>query len=196
MSSTPPIVLGSPPHLIAIAGPNGAGKTTFYHAHIAQAGLRLVNADVIAKHLKLDAYAAARMAEGLRQQLVAQRESFAFETVFSDPVGAKIEFLVEAAKVGYDVTLCFVGLPSAAESINRVAMRVTQGGHDVPREKLLNRYPRSLNNLRLAIGEVSQVLIFDQSDLGEPFRYIARFEKGNATYQSNRLPAWFDSVIP
>ena len=37
------------PVIVAVAGPNGAGKTTFYHAHIAPAALRYVNADVLAK---------------------------------------------------------------------------------------------------------------------------------------------------
>ena len=83
------------PVMVAIAGPNGAGKTTFYHAHIGPAGLRLVNADRLASELDLDAYAAARVADSLRRELVGQRESFAFETVFSDPVGDKLGFLQE-----------------------------------------------------------------------------------------------------
>lgn len=33
---------------MALAEPNGAGKTTFYHAHLQPAGLRFVNADVLA----------------------------------------------------------------------------------------------------------------------------------------------------
>lgn len=194
MNSGPTLELGSAPQLVAIGGPNGAGKTTFYHSQIAQTGLRLVNADVIAKQLKLEAYSAASVAEGIRHQLITQRESFAFETVFSDPVGAKVQFLVDATTLGYDVTLCFIGLPSVAESINRVAMRVTQGGHDVPREKLKNRYPRSLNNLSLAIGKVPRVLVFDQGDLREPFRYVAQFEQGKTTYLSANLPTWLKDI--
>ena len=76
------------PLVVAIAGPDGQGKTTFYHAHVAPAGLRLVNADRLAAELDIDPYTAARAADQLRRELVRQRESFAFETVFSDPVGA------------------------------------------------------------------------------------------------------------
>ena len=36
------------PAIVAIAGPNGAGKPTFFHSHLREAGLRLVNADDIA----------------------------------------------------------------------------------------------------------------------------------------------------
>jgi predicted ABC-type ATPase len=37
------------PIVVAIAGPNGAGKTTFFHSHLAAAGMRFVNADVLAR---------------------------------------------------------------------------------------------------------------------------------------------------
>ena len=74
------------PVLVALAGPNGAGKTTFYHAHLAAAGLRFVNADVVSRELGVDPYAAAEIAGALRVELVKHRESFVFETVFSDPV--------------------------------------------------------------------------------------------------------------
>lgn len=133
---TPPE--GDGPVIIALAGSNGAGKTTFYHAHLHLAGLRLVNADVLARELGIDAYAGARLADALRRELVRQRESFAFETVFSDPAGEKLKFLKEAAAAGYTVVLCFIGISGPEVSEERVAMRVTQGGHDVPAEKLVN----------------------------------------------------------
>ncbi|HKD36930.1 MAG TPA: hypothetical protein VKB78_09010, partial [Pirellulales bacterium] len=73
------------PIIVAIAGPNGAGKTTFFYSYLASSGLRFVNADVLAVELALAPYDAARLANSLRQTLVDGRESFAFETVFSDP---------------------------------------------------------------------------------------------------------------
>ena len=82
------------PVIVAIAGPNGAGKTTFFRSHVRQAGLRFVNADDIARELGISAYEAAQIADALRRELVRQRESFVFETVFSDPVGEKLAFLV------------------------------------------------------------------------------------------------------
>ena len=64
------------PVIVALAGPNGAGKTTFSHAHLRPAALRFINADVLTRELELDAYAAARVADALRRQLVGQRESY------------------------------------------------------------------------------------------------------------------------
>lgn len=161
------------PIIVALAGPNGAGKTTFFHAHLAQAGLRFVNADVLSAELAMEPYDAARLAHALRRALVERRESFIFETVFSDPVGEKVAFLEAAAGSGYAVVLCYIGLSGPSQSAERVAMRVSQGGHDVPDEKLWSRFPRALENLRAAIQRLPQVMIFDNSDLSVPFRQAA-----------------------
>ena len=72
------------PILVAVAGPDGAGKTAFYHAHLEPAGLRFVDADVLARELGLSPCDAARVAAVLRRELVRQRESFVYETVFLD----------------------------------------------------------------------------------------------------------------
>jgi predicted ABC-type ATPase len=178
------------PIIVALAGPNGAGKTTFYGAHLEAAGLRFVNADDLARELELDPYEAADAADRLRKALVDLRESFVFETVFSDPVGSKVEFLRSASTLGYTVVLCFIGLDSAALSDERVAMRVLQGGHDVPADKVAARYPRTLENLARAIRELPHVLVFDNSDLGHPFRRVAEFEQRRPVVLNRPLPEW------
>lgn len=183
------------PVVVAIAGPNGAGKTTFYHAHIAPAGLRYVNADVLASELNLEAYDAAKKADALRRALVKQRESFAFETVFSDPVGDKLKFLEEAARSGYNVVLCFVGLAGPELSEERVAMRVSQGGHDVPTEKLKSRFPRTMANLKAAVRTLPIVYVFDNSDPSKPFRQVAVFKQGRLEKKSKAAPAWFEDLV-
>ncbi len=183
------------PIIVALAGPNGAGKTTFYHAHLRPAGLRFVNADVLARELSLDPYAAARVADALRRELVNQRESFVFETVFSDPVGEKLAFLKEAAQAGYTVVLCFIGISGPETSEQRVAMRVTQGGHDVPTMKLKTRYPRTLANLKAALRELPHVWVFDNDDLRTPFRLVAVFENGQATKINKPVAAWLKKAL-
>ena len=178
------------PLIVVLAGPNGAGKTTFYHAHLKPCGLRFINADVLAAELDLDPYVAARVAATLRRELLEQRESFIFETVFSDPVGDKLAFLKDAAQRGYTVVLCFIGLSSPKVCEERVAMRVSQGGHDVPTEKLVARFPRTLANLKAAILELSHVWIFDQDDLRKPFREVAVFEQGRQVALKKPVPKW------
>jgi len=181
------------PIIVALAGPNGAGKTTFYRAHLRRAGLRFVSADLLAAELDLGPYAAARAADALRKELVRQRESFVFETVFSDPVGDKVAFLEETAAAGYTVVLCFIGILGPETSEERVAMRVTQGGHDVPPDKLIARFPRTMANLEAAIRRLPHVWVFDNGDLRAPFRKVAVIENGTVTFRARTLPPWLPS---
>lgn len=183
------------PLLVAIAGPNGAGKTTFHEVFLADLGLAFVNADSLARDLGVDENEAARMANAMRRTLRSQGESFVFETVFSDPVGDKLGFLKQAAAEGYAVVLCFIGLSGAVEAEQRVAMRVSQGGHDVATEKLTERYPRILENLRRAIRELPDVRVFDNDDLARPYRLVAVFEDGRLARSNEPLPAWLSPLI-
>lgn len=178
------------PVMVVVAGPNGAGKTTFYHAFLSAAGLRFVNADDMAHELGVSAYEAAEACAVIRQDLIRQRESFVFETVFSDPIGDKLSFMNDAAAIGYNVILCYIGLGSIEISDERVAIRVTQGGHDVPPEKLVSRYPRSLANLKRAMRELPTVIIFDNSELTHPFEKVMELCAGNTVYQRTPLPDW------
>jgi predicted ABC-type ATPase len=183
------------PVIVALAGPNGAGKSTFYHAHLEEAGLRFVNADVLSRELKIGPYEAAKVADSLRRELVKQRESFVFETVFSDPAGDKLAFLKDAAAAGYTVILCFIGISGPATSEQRVAMRVSQGGHDVPTDKLQTRFPRILANLRSALRELPHVWVFDNDDLRHPFRLVTVYANGQPVRSQKPTPQWLASVL-
>ena len=183
------------PVIVAVAGPNGAGKTTFYEAHLKASGLRFLNADVLAGELGIDAYQAAEVAAKLRQEFVSQGESFVFETVFSDPVGEKLAFLKQAARQGYAVVLCFIGIADADRSAERVAMRVSQGGHDVPTDKLTARFPRTMTNLKQAIQELPCVFIFDNDDLQTPYRLAAIFQNSRRTFLAKSIPGWLEPAL-
>ena len=184
------------PVVVAIAGPNGAGKTTFYFSHLQAAGLRFVNADVLARDLDVDPYAAARVADSLRRELLAQRESFVFETVPSDPVGEKLEFLTQASAAGYTAILCFIGISGPEVSDQRVAMRTSQGGHDVPGGKLIQRFPRTMANLRSALRQLPRVWVFDNDDLQRPFRLVAVVENGGVVKLNKPIPKWLKPLLP
>ncbi len=167
------------PIVIALAGSNGAGKSTFYESFLADAGLRFINADVLSASLDMTAYEAAELATSIRAALVAQRESFVFETVLSDPVGEKVEQLATYAALGYTVVLIFIRIDSPDESIKRVAMRVSQGGHDVPDDKLRARFERTQANFERAIQRLPHVIVFSNHDLAKPYQLVELYENGN-----------------
>jgi predicted ABC-type ATPase len=184
------------PIAVALAGPNGAGKSTFFEAHLARTGLYFVNADVLAHSSGMEPYAAARVADALRRQLVAEGESFVFETVFSDPVGDKLKFLKDTESAGYTVVLIFIGISGPELSDMRVAMRVASGGHDVPTKKLIERFPRTMNNLKRALVEIPNVWVFDHSDLDRGYSLVATVEDGQEIGLHGPPPKWLRALLP
>ena len=187
------------PLLILLAGPNGAGKSTFYDLHLARHGIPFINADRIALETfgnqdPETSIPAARLAEAIREDMLAEGRSFIFETVLSDPQGAKIAFLAKARAAGYFVDAHFIGIASPALSQARVIHRVANGGHDVPDDKIAARYPRVMENLRRLIPVANRLTIYDNSDTHRPHRPVACFEDGILVSLSTEIPAWLDFI--
>jgi predicted ABC-type ATPase len=161
----------SPPIFLMFAGPNGSGKSTITQA-FRDRGLfpaNYVNADEIAKTLLGSSeeigYQAAQMAEVQRQELMRRRQSLAFETVMSHP--SKLALLEQAQLLGYQVILVFVGTNNPQINVERVALRVQQGGHDVPTDKVIARYHRTLQLLPRALELANTAYIFDNTQTAE-----------------------------
>ena len=140
------------PTVVVIAGPNGAGKSTAAPYLLKQALgiLEFVNADQIA--VGLSAYSpetvsfeAGRIMLKRLHELAASKASFAFESTLSSRTFAL--FLTRCKAHGYRVQIFYVALPSAALAVNRVALRVKLGGHNIPQADIERRFKRSLHNL-------------------------------------------------
>ena len=185
------------PQLVMLAGPNGAGKTTFFRAYLAGLGLPFLNADILAAETGMEAYEAAAEIAEMRRILIVRRTGFIIESVLSDPVGAKVEDLAQAAEAGFDVHLIFIGIADAELSADRVATRVKAGGHDVPLVKIRTRYQRTLNNLERAISRLPRVTVLDNSSFDRPYRFLAEFRHGQAHQRTGSpIPAWARRFIP
>jgi predicted ABC-type ATPase len=179
------------PLLVMLGGPNGAGKTTFYESFLSHLDLPFVNPHDIGKIVGLSAYEAAEEATLIREAMVHRGEGFITETVFSDPHGAKVEFLVSAAREGFDVQLIFIGLQSANQSRTRVRRRKECGGHDVPAKKLRDRYPRTLKNLARAVSALPRVTVYDNSSSIYPFRFVVEFRERKLVRRADgTIPLW------
>jgi predicted ABC-type ATPase len=184
------------PRLIFLGGPNGAGKSTFFETFLKDTGLPFVNADRIGAALGISDSEAAAAADAARGQLLAEGMSFITETVFSDPVGAKLQFLRDAIAADYRVTLYFIGISSAQLSGARVMQRVRAGGHDVPPERLERRYRQSLENLRQALMLVPEVHVYDNSSAGIPYKLVLSVREGRPEFVADPLPDWLRPIIP
>ncbi len=198
------LALGLGPLLVVLVGPNGAGKSTFHTRRLQAIKLPFINADLLARAL-IEAGApageaterlAADLAEKRRQEMVKKHESFITETVFSDPVGAKVEALRAAQATGYTVVLIFVCVDSAELSALRVQSRVLDGGHDVPRDKIAARYERMRTNVKVALTFVDLAIVVDNSALDHPLRPVASTSHGRVCYLNPPLPWWAAEVLP
>ncbi len=140
------------PTVVVIAGPNGAGKSTAAPFLLKQALgiLEFVNADQIAMGLsayapETVAFTAGRIMLNRLRELAAAETSFAFESTLSSRSFAL--FLTRCKGQGYRVRIIYIALPSAELAVNRVALRVKLGGHDIPQADVERRFQRSLRNL-------------------------------------------------
>ncbi len=140
----------------------------------------------------VNAYFASVAADFIRQKLILKRQSFAFETVMSSP--DKIELLAKAKSFGYRTYLYFVATDSPNINISRVRHRVKTGGHNVPTDKIISRYFRSLDLLREAVKNTNRAYIFDNS--GSELSWLAEITDGNnLELKADTVPVWFKKYI-
>lgn len=139
-----------------------------------------------------NSYYASVAADFLRRKALEAERSFSFETVMSSP--DKVELLRTAGGLDYRTYLYFVATEHPDINVARVAQRVADGGHDVPTDKIVARYYRSLALLPDAIRAVDRAFIFDSSE--SQSRYVAEVTEGTRlTLKTDVIPAWFHSTM-
>lgn len=192
-----------PTFLVVFAGPNGSGKSTLTDQVRLEGKVpfpdsaHYINPDEIQKSLQgADPKALARLAseeaDRRRSEFLARGESFAFETVLPHP--SKLGVMLEAKQHDYAVMLFFVATETPALSAERVAQRVREGGHDVPREKIPERYERAMRLLPRATEIADLSSIYDNTSRQLPLHESLRIVDGNvvkldsvATWTHTRL---------
>lgn len=132
------------------------------------------------------------IADFLRKKLLSSRKKFSFETVFSHP--GKLEIMKQAKAEGYKVYLYFVSTESPGINKERVQIRVRNNGHDVPEDKIVSRYYRSLDLLFDAAQIAYQVFFWDNSG-SQPVMFAHFKVDGNKKkwdkINPNKVPNWF-----
>ena len=106
---------------------------------------------------QINSYFASVIADFIRQKLLASGKSFTFETVMSSP--DKIQILQKAQTLGYRTYLYYVATEDPLINISRVQYRVKMGNHNVPQDKIISRYERSLSLLLDAIRYTNRAYI-------------------------------------
>ena len=161
------------PFIFVLAGVNGAGKSSVGGAMLTDHGLTWFNPDTYARELMSQLGLEQGQANGLawehgRSRLeaaIADGTNYAFETT----LGARtIPELLAKASRSHDVVMFFCGLLSPEQHIGRVRFRVAQGGHDIPENKIRERWVASRANLIKLLPLLARLQVFDNSTEATP----------------------------
>ena len=188
-----------------LAGPNGAGKSTLYRALVASGSissqLEFVNADLYEQsHLlhitdpQKRSEAAREWADSRRDALLNAKVGFVSETVFSHE--SKLALITQAQAMGFDVVLYVVSLDDPQRLLARVNQRVREGGHNVPAQRILERYPRTMGNLKKAVRLADLAFVYDAAEVEQGAHLLVAMCEGGRTTLLVKEPAlWVQTVL-
>jgi predicted ABC-type ATPase len=161
--------------IYVLAGTNGGGKSSVGGAMFLRQGTTYFNPDEAAKRILAanpgvtqDIANGAAWFEGKRllQRAIDEGLAFGIETTLG---GRTITAMLESAlSGGAEVRVWYVGLSSPELHIARVKARVAAGGHDIPEEKIRERYDRSRVNLLRLLPKLTELRMYDNSEEADP----------------------------
>lgn len=142
--------------------------------------------------VEMNSYLALVAVDLLRQKLLDAGITFTFETVMSHP--GKVEFLKQAQDKGFRTYLYYVATEDPEINVSRVESRVAQGGHNVSKEKIVDRYYRSLDLLADAVQYANRAYIFDNSSAERV--WVAEItDNAVLELKTDAMPYWFETFL-
>jgi len=182
------------PNLYIIAGPNGAGKTTASYTLLPEMlnCINFVNADEIARGLSpfspdtVDVQAARIMLQRI-DELLLQKVDFALETTLA--TRSYVQLIKRAQIIGYKVHLLFFYLETPEQAVQRVAQRVSNGGHGIPENTIRRRFTRGIENLiHLYLPICDSVLVYN--NIKTPAQLVVRKRYQNNSIEIVNVEMW------
>lgn len=164
------------PMVLVLAGPNGSGKSTIttYFDIIGS----YTNADDIVSATKMNNLEAAKLVDKLRYESIEKKEDFTFETVLSSTY--KLDILRKAKEEGYFIKCVFVLTVDPKINIARIESRVALGGHNVESAKVIERYYKSIHNIKALIELCDILHVYDNTEM--PQRIIRKHKEDFSIY--------------
>lgn len=155
---------------------------------LAAAQVLTVGPRVSIQGLEVNSYLAAAAADFIRHELLAAGKSFTFESVMSHR--GKVDFLKRAQQEGYRSYLYFIATDDPEINVARVEQRVQLGGHPVARDRIIDRYHKSIALLEDAVSATHRAYIFDNS--GDRHVLLAEITAGDQLQtKADVFPRWF-----
>ena len=170
------------PMVLVLAGPNGSGKSTI-SGFFDKVG-RYTNADDIVATTGMGNREAAVLVDRMRYESIERREDFTFETVLSSQY--KLDILKKAKSEGYFIKCVFVLTVDPSINIARIESRVASGGHDVDSKKVVERYYKSLGNIKVLLDICDIMHVYDNTVT--PRRIIRKHKDDLSIYPNEYWP--------
>lgn len=157
------------PMLLVLAGPNGSGKSTItpYFDKVGE----YTNADDVAASTGMNIVDATKLVDQKRYSAIEDKRDFSFETVLSSDY--KMDIIRKAKSEGYFVKCIFILTVDPAINVERIKTRVALGGHDVPKDKIITRYTKSLAHIKELL-ELCDILHVYDNTTDKPERIIRK----------------------
>jgi len=154
--------------------------------------LKYENNKLIFINNDINSYFASVCADFIRKKLLEYKKSFTFETVMSSY--DKIELLKVSKSLGYRNYLYYISTSDPSINVSRVNNRVSFKGHDVPEDKIISRYYRSLGFLKEAVKLSDRAYIFDNSS--DEKTWICEITDGsNVDFKVDEIPSWVEEYL-
>lgn len=154
--------------------------------------LKYENNKLIFINNDINSYFASVCADFIRKKLLEYKKSFTFETVMSSY--DKIELLKLSKSLGYRNYLYYISTSDPSINVSRVNNRVSFKGHDVPEDKIISRYYRSLGFLKEAVKLSDRAYIFDNSS--DEKTWICEITDGsNVDFKVDEIPSWVEEYL-
>ncbi|OGR36830.1 MAG: hypothetical protein A2091_00965 [Desulfuromonadales bacterium GWD2_61_12] len=144
------------------------------------------------RSVAVNSYHASVIVDFLRRKLLVAGTTFTFETVMSHR--SKVDFLRLAQERGFRTYLYYVATEDPDINVSRVASRVAQGGHNVDRDKIVDRYYRSLELLAEAVQYANRAYIFDNSS-AEKVWVAEVTDNALLSLKTDAMPRWFETAL-
>ncbi|TBL81534.1 zeta toxin family protein [Paenibacillus thalictri] len=182
--------------MYVFAGNNGSGKSTIRNLIVDMLGISVnIDPDALARSLNADQpdrrkITAGKEAIKLARECIIHRRDFSVETTLAG--GNVLRLMRDARAKGFEVTMFYVGLGDYRLNIERVAVRVRNGGHDIPTEDIIRRHTTSTQNLLSHLDLIDHLVVIDNSEaFGE---IVLRAERGVLSFLINPVPFWVLSI--
>jgi predicted ABC-type ATPase len=163
------------PTIHILAGVNGAGKSSIGEGIFNAEGSSVFNPDTVAREIRalhpdislsLANAHAWQIGKALLEQAIRERKDYRFETTLGGRTITRL--LQEAALGGHRLHVWFCGLATPELHLRRVRARVSRGGHDIPEDKIRERWNASRENLVRLLAHIHHLRVYDNSIEADP----------------------------